>query len=715
MLSASSTGFINLCKDLSFLQVGLLQRAENPLTIANQALTLLQRYSAGGEEGDEVFQPSASAGLTSESLPYVPVFLRSCATLLKKVPEQKSVELLENLESVHRVAKQYIEERCGDVNEACTVLGAVLQLNDLQRRCYSPSLAPFPSSTERASLAFRNKIPSSSPSSSSCSFSNLLRPSYAHAHHQWHQQTTKVHTLSVLSLLKGTAAVHAEGFHFPALNPDQRGLLPVKHRVQMEAKMQRCAGAREILQSLRYMQLNRLDAGMCLTVLAELGFYDAEVCNMACEVLNSAHSMVTSQQLSQIMFSLGILQHRHVYQRFFSSLLNPKQCDAEGIRQHVMGLAMLQQPPHSEKQLMDGIFLHALRGANQEKERKQQRRRNRSQAHEPKRLGSDPRFPNIHTERSSFGAVNGDRSNRGTEFLPHSPSSRSPLSSYSSSSTCYILPYAWYVDVGYSLSCLEISHHKFKLLTARHCRGVLPKMSTSDRCKFLYAMGPVTSDPTVPSEVKESWDQKAGKAFQVAVKMLENIELSEGPQVMHALRYCGVTEHPRLPPPHLLSNAMTEKEKRENPVEVLLRTWATTPKEYVIHLAEQIDTEQLLSCSAPYAEDSAAKQLARVVTTLAKACPSPSPKDQYRFASLCATIEHHVKAFSVEELLTILKGLQILSLAPYYDETVQQLVDELWRKREEMTEAQVEVGGTLLLELGDEKKAEWLKEKSINK
>lgn len=673
---SSSNAFIALCKELSFLQVELLQRSGNPLEVVRKAIRHLHHY------------PIAEGELSSESLSHVPRFLRCSATLLEHTPEHQPPMVLENLEKVHSVAAQYIGERVGDVNDAAAVLRAVLQLDKIQRRCFASSSAPsaVAAAARAPPLSHSASLPTASPPfSSSSSFSHLLRPSYAYAYQQWHQQNTKVHTLSMLSLLHGTAVVHADGFRFPPSNPDQRGLFPVKNRVQMEAKMQRCPGARDLLQSMKYMEMNRIDAGMCLTLLAELGFYDAEVCNMACEVLHSAHAMVTSQQLSQTLYSLGVLQHRHVYQRFFSSLLKPKECTAEGIRLHVMGLAMLQQPPHSETQLMDGIFLHALRGGKQEKQDKRERRRNaRDREGRP--------FPD--TQRGSTSSTS---------------------STYRAPPSTFQLPYQWYVDIGYSLSSLDISHHKFKLMAARNIRGMLPKMSTAERCKFLYALGPARSDPTVPIELQPHWNNKVGKALDVTVKMVEDIELADGPQVMHALRFCGITQHPRLPPTRLISNTMTESELRENPVEVLLRTWAQTPKEYIMHLAEQIDSQQLRSCQLPDGEEGSARQLARVVETLVKACPCPSPKEQYRFASLCATIEDHVEHFSIDDLLSILKGLQVLSLAPYYEETVQQLLQQLCVKREEMTEAQEAVSGALWVELGDEKGAKMWNEKKVFK
>eukprot|EP00796_Vickermania_ingenoplastis_P006727 gene6727-4822_t len=609
-----SSSFVSLCQELSHIQMGLLQRTDAPEVFVSRALALFKQHRQGIE-------------VTAENAPSVPVFLRSCASIFQKVSDKEHLPALSAMTDVHRVATQYVGDRLGDVNEASSVLSAVIGLDAVQRRLFA-SMPATSSDTQR--------------------FASLLRPSYTHAFHEWAQHRTAVQTLSVLSLLRGTATIHASDFHFPPSNPDQRGLLPLKSRVQMEAKMQRCPGARELVSALKSMELNRLDAGMCLTMLSEIGFYDTDLCNLACEVLHSAHAVITSQQFCQIIYSLGVLQHRHIYQRFFSSLMVPKQCNAEGIRLHTLGLAMLQQPPHSETQLMNGIFLHALRAERQKKTQRHDRR-------------------------------GGDRP-------PPSP---------------YELPCQWYVDVGYALSCLDVSHHKYKLLLARQARGPVRRMSTAERCKLLYALG-CPDDPSVPAELKDSWDNKLRKTFSLTVRRLEDIEVAEGPQVMHALRFCGVDQHPRIPqapPPGTDSS-------KANPVEVLLRTWVNTPKERILHLAEQIDNEQLMiqGAAAPTAK------LAEVVATLVKACPSPSPRDQYRFASLCATVDLHAGELSAAESLGILSGLQKMGLTQQYDGTVRKLLDQLWASRAGMTDSQRQAAEKLMSQLGDAERAsqEWL-------
>lgn len=657
---STAGGFGLLCKELSQLQVSMLQRASNPGEVACKALTQLQHHQA-------------AIAATKENVVHVPLFLRSCVTLLERAPTSESSIVLDRLNDIHLVAEQYVGERCGDANEAASVLRSVIGLDQLQRRLLKAKDGNIQIPSRSGSSSPNNKgthhvVSSSVERKTGKEFAGLLRPSYQHAYHQWAQQKTKMHTLSMLALLRGTAMVHASDFRFPPLNPDQRGLLPMKSRVQMEAKMQRCPGARELLTAMKNMEVNRLDAGMCITLLADLGFYDTDLCNLACEVLHSAHAVVTSQQFAQVIYSLGVLQHRHVYQRFFSSLITAKQCNADGIRQHLLGLAMLQQPPHSERHLMDGVFLHALRAGRSS--------------------GSS----------SSSSSPVFRRNRKQADSSRHSSGGSSSSASVESQ---YALPFTWYVDIGYGLSCLDISHHKFKLMMARQVRGAIPRMSTSERCKVLYALGN-PNDPTVPQDLLPSWENKIGKALSFAYLKLQDIDLSDGPQVMHALRFCGVSAHPRLPQePKTL-----EEGRKENPAEVLLRTWATTPKENIMHLVEQIDSTNL------YTGESGVRpteQLAKILATLAKACPSPpSAREQYRFASLCATIERHVGQLSLDELIIVLNGTKQLGLAQHYPETVQQLLNAMWDKRDEMTDSKRLICEDLMRDLGDGERASQL-------
>lgn len=621
-MSTSALGSIS--RELSCLQVNLLQRNAPPSVLACAAVRLLREQRDALEIRSDV------------DVHHVPLFLRSCGTLIAKLPPTHSLDAFESLDAIFPIASRYVHSKCGDVNESAAVLRGVLGLYEVQQRLQDAA----PSSQARSMVDRK--------------FASLLRPCYHHAYQQWSKEAPgRTHTLSVLSLLRGTAMLHGRDFQFPSMNPDQRGLLPIKQRVHMEAKMLRCPGSKELLNALKEMSMNRLDAGMCLTQMAELGFYDRDVCNMACEVLQSSHAIISSQQISQILYSLGVIQHRHVFQRFFSSFFVPKKCDAEGIRQHALGLAMLQQPPHSEEQLMDGIFLHALRYS-------------KSRSHYD-------RHQQQHLNLSDRGA------------LPvHSPSEVDKP-----------LPYSWFLDVGYSLSCLDITHHKYKLLLSRQVRGKLPKMSTKECCKYLYAIGP-PSDPEVPAALQSSWEKKVGKAMSFAFRKLEDIEVADGPQTMHALRFCGVMKHSRLPSSTSASmgvlggSDMGEERQpsaERNPVEVLLQTWMTTPQEQIVHLAERIVTSDLIHAQRREGE-TPARQLAKICSVLGKACQSFSPNHHHRFASLCTSVDHFSSTMSVDESMMVLEGLFQVGLSADCGDTIQNIISRLRRCEDEMTETQ---------------------------
>lgn len=95
--------------------------------------------------------------------------------------------------------------------------------------------------------------------------------------------------------------------------------------------------------------------------MASTGLYDPVVCDASCSELRANKELVTCQQLCEIVYNLGVLQHRHIHLSSFSNSIDAKKCTAEGVRRHAIGLAMLRQSPHNVKTFMDGIFLHALR------------------------------------------------------------------------------------------------------------------------------------------------------------------------------------------------------------------------------------------------------------------------------------------------------------------------------------------------------------------
>ncbi|KAH9578260.1 hypothetical protein LSM04_009583 [Trypanosoma melophagium] len=565
-----TAGFRAVCEELGHLQVRMIRRDGNPAQLVTEAIEVIRRNR-------DIVQPQQS------NLPYIPLFLRSCGTLLARANTDPAHEALE---CVARLAESYVDSNHGDVNESGTVLRSLVLLSRKregsveQYGCTTPLLV----STLRPLVA--------------ASFNNTM--------HKWQKNQIRPHTSTLLSLLRGSDAVYGEKFHFTPVSADIVGLLPIKGKVQMEAKVQKCAHSRCILRALRDVQLSKLDAGICLNSMADMGFYDAELCNACCEVLFSTHALVTSQQFAQVIYSLGILQHRHIHQRFFSSMVEFKKCNAEAVRQHVVGLAMLRQPPPNERCLMDGIFLHALRP-------------------------TDP-----------------------LEF---------------NSSPDEALTPEWFLCVGHALACLGITHFKYRLMVARTLRRCIGILTTQQRCKMLYTLGGVPAE-SVPENLQRSWTGKVDRTIEVLTERLRHdVDPCDGPFVMNALLAAGVREHPMIPPqPNL--------ESKENPVEVLLRTWATSPKERVLHLTEQIRPCHL--GGEPTAT------LSQLFTVIANSCGG-SPIDSYRFSPLCDAVSSHVGDMNVEETLSTIAAIRCIGIGEQYRNVLVTLLENLWRRRGDMT------------------------------
>ncbi|KEG15231.1 hypothetical protein DQ04_00141190 [Trypanosoma grayi] len=569
-----STRFRALCEELGRLQVGMIRREGSPAHLIEEAIQAIR-------SNRDAVKP------VRQNLPYVPLFMRSCTTLLARADQDAAREVLDCAELL---AEEYVAGNHGDVNESATVLRSLVQLS---RRCDIGTC-----------LQNKGVTPSSSPPMKplvALSFNNTLQ--------KWQQHQIRPYTSTLLALLRGTDAVYGEKFHFTPVGADIMGLLPIKGKVQMEAKVQKCLHSRGILRALREMQLSKLDAGICLSCLAEIGMYDAELCNVCCEVLFSTHALVTSQQFAQVIYSLGVLQHRHIHQKFFSSTMDFKKCNAEAVRQHVMGLAMLRQPPPNERALMDGIFLHALRPTD------------------PLEFGSSP----------------------DDALTPE-----------------------WFVAVGHALTCLDVVHYKFRLLMARTVRRSIVHLTTQQRCKLLYGLGGVSMD-TVPEELRRSWKGKVVRTVEVLTDRLQyDVDPADGPFVMNALLFAGVREHSMIPvQPDLASG--------ENPVEVLLRTWATCPKERVLHLTEQIRPRHLGS--------EPTRTLSHVFTVIANN-GSASPIDSYRFGPLCDAVKSHGGEMNLEEALNTIGAIQRIGIGGRYRDALMTLLENLWRQRHDMTPEQ---------------------------
>ncbi|GET93671.1 hypothetical protein, conserved [Leishmania tarentolae] len=631
-----------LCAELSRIQVDLLQRRGAPLLLAHEGIQLLR------EQLPAIELPSC---VNSQVPLLVPKLLRSCATVLRFVPEEDVLPALDALDFCAALTAKYDDGghlgSCINLNELCSLLRSASTLNDCQARLLelAGSSSHLDPGVSRASGSSMHEVPKASVRR----FDSFLLSVYHHAMQIWSLGRERPSTLSVLSLLETTSRVYGKGFHFPAVCADKNGLLPAKAKIRMEAKIQRCVGARALLTSLCKLELNRTDAGMCLATMAQTGLYDAELCNHSCDVLFSQHAILSSQQLCQVIFYLGTLQHRHIHQKFFSSLIEAEKCNAEAVRQHVLGLAMLRQPPPSEGRLMNGVFLHALRAPHAHQQRQ--------------------RSPPSPSSSSRSSEERNTRDGRRQHSL--SPRARRALADPLNDSE-YTLPPQWYIDVGHGLECLGIQHHKYKLMTARQTLRSISRLTTMERCKLLYALGGVPADQ-VPLELRHPWHTKVERTISIAAEKLKDIEPHEGPYVMNALLHCGIQDHPRIPrAPRLESD--------ENPVEVLLRTWSTVPKERVLELTEQIKPQHLRTTvkNAPSA-------LAEVVTRVAAAFGEASQEEYHRLEPLCAAVEVHSADMTADELVRTLNALLRMGFkGPSQHDAIRQLLANLWGRRYDM-------------------------------
>lgn len=493
--------FLTLCEELSRLQVQMLRREGSPSVLGNDAVRLLHRH-AGNLEASR------------ESAPYLPTLLRTCATLFQKA--MPSIEAYEVLNTTTTLASYYIDHHYGDVNDSCTVLRSVMQLEKVETMLHKG-----PSNCSAPPLF----------SSSHNYFGALVEPAYNVAWRKLWSHHGEARTVSLLALLLAVSRVHAAQFEFSS-PPDMRGLLPIKSKLQMEAKIQRCQGAREILRWMQGMKFSRLDASMCLQVMAETGLYDSFLCDKSCEVLYGSRVLVSSTQNTEILYNLGVVQHRHIHLTHFSNGINAMECNSEAIRRQVVGLAMLQVPPSPE--LMDGVFLHALRDRRRE-----------------------PKCPPAYRKERS-----GD-------------------------SAAYSLTPQWYIDIAHGLACLHRPHQKFCLRTARCARRGIGHMSIESRCKLLYGIGGIPLSEVTP-ELRTSWESKVERAVAITAETLKEMpDPSDGPRVMKALQHCGIRKHPRIPPqPEIMSGS-------ENPIDILRRAWSSTSKEGILSLSERVEPEEL--------------------------------------------------------------------------------------------------------------------------
>jgi len=335
MSSSGITSLRSLSDALKDKAMSFSRRIGDPHEIVGSARSLLQQHET------LIFPPSRD-----ELLEVGPGLMRSLGTLFRLQEPPTNV-----VPKITAVAAALAEQERSNANHVVAVCHTTRVLAESIRRqaSFAASHTSEPSSLKSLDEVFQRSYHKSI---------DLMR----RGGNVWN-----LHTDATLQLLACCDEVYhparSKPFPFHPVGAEQVSLLPVKNKVQMEAKLQKSGEAREILQRIRQLRLSRVDAGSLLMQLAESGLYDADVANMCCDLLLASQSLLSSQQLAQIVYSLGVLQHRHVQQKNFLVAFNGRdKVTAEGMRRFCMGVACLSVPyPGPQIQLIDWLFMHGLR------------------------------------------------------------------------------------------------------------------------------------------------------------------------------------------------------------------------------------------------------------------------------------------------------------------------------------------------------------------
>jgi hypothetical protein len=305
--------FREVCQELDALHLKLVNRVGDPRDVIREAKGFLSTNAD-------------SISPTKENLEHAPILLRSCASILRG-DESTSPQIATCLT---RFLEEYLDSKPADFNHVATALRATILLteNTVMKSLMGP----------------------------------LANKTYVAAMSLWRTSKGPRHTISMLSLLKGCHAIYGRSYAFtPPFTSGPRSLLPIKCRLQMEAQMNKCFESRQLLNALLGMRLTKYDAGMCLSVMEEAGFYHEDLAKKCCDVLACYRSSISSNQWAQVVHSLGVLQHRSEHQRLFSGSFNAKNSNAPSIRNYVIGIACLNLTPTEPQKVLDGLFLHAKR------------------------------------------------------------------------------------------------------------------------------------------------------------------------------------------------------------------------------------------------------------------------------------------------------------------------------------------------------------------
>lgn len=614
MSSTSVSSLRTLTAMLTERAQAVTRREGNPAELAEHSKALLFSHL-------DLLRPPSAA----EEFSDVSKLLRACAVLFRHA--EAPLSALPKLAVLADVAA----EATTDVNTVTSLASSCLTIAQ-SFSTHSSSMTPL-------------SAPPSTNSADVVALMPIVHTLYRKAVHMMRQRTSFLHTDTSIQLLSCCDAIYhprSKPFVFRPMGAEMHSLLPVKGKVQMEAKVQKSGEAREMLKRFRTLKLTRVDAGMLLTVMAETGLYDPEVANDCCEVLRSSQSLLSSQQLAQIVYALGVLQHRHVHQKSFAASFDARDhVTADGMKRYALGLACLsmQHPSGSSKQLLDWLFMHGLRH----------------------REGDPMALPGTWYTDCAFALACMNVVSPKFMLMTARRSRR---------------------RIGQ-----ESTHQKLRLIYA-----------------LGHPQSQMTED--VPPELHSSWYKVDKTIHVVSELLKTNVSVADGPLVSTALLHCGITSHPLIPnvqlhhktlnPVQQILQAWTTPLKDD----LLPPLCTASPRIHSssgLRKEEQSTTADALKLAEQirphhFVVSRTAEEVTSVFSTLAFSakCRVSRVADQEKFRTLCDTVEAHLFDLSCADLVVVLRAMQQIGIADTFHSCVARLLDRLWDVRWQLSASQMD-------------------------
>jgi hypothetical protein len=642
-MSTGAKTFGTLCHLLQDRAHALTRRTGDPWAIRREAR-------------DDIIAHLETIEPTFANVELVPEFLRNCSTLYR-------------IGGLPAVAAQRIATLCDattdttlDYNVLCNVAFSCLTLQNgsaltnvqdppHHRGSAGNNTARSTPSSASHSLIDIGDAPTAAPLAPAfLVFPPVIKAAYDKAVTRLHTKSVaKPHTDTTIQLLKVSHDIyhhknfascvssnghrrHTTPFVFHPVGAEMHSLLPVKSKVQLEAKLMRTGEARDILKTLRRLRLSRVDAGMLMGIMAECGLYDEEVANDCGGALSDSISLLSSEQVAHALFSYGVLNHRHPQLRYLASRFDASSgVTTEGMRRYALGLACLQFPLAQKRQLVDWIFMHAMRFQE-----------------------NDPKAPRpswyvdcvfalacLGVKSHKFSLMTARRSRRGLGDLP--------------------------------------LQHKLRLLYAL---GAVRNEKVSPHLEESW--GKVGKTMDIITEVLKT--NVTIQDAPIVAAALISCGYRDHPLVPKV-----DIHHQQLNPVQQILTAWTtsQRESKRSDPRAPTVVHSTKPKdgalmnrEQALHLAEQIRPHH-------FSDASVGADITHVFQTLAfdVRCRVEGDADQQRFQSLCETVETQLYHLSLDDAALVFRAMQHIGLldAPRHKRCRDLLLEKFWSERYSMS------------------------------